>query len=131
MQSLCPWKSKKGWGKQVCYSAFKKSKVNTCFFIAVSIYLQHWLLVMCDSTNYIWSYYLKEKSYLKTEMIEPLKDLQTTHSISIMQKCRGKRAFESICKQERVRVNLEYTATSMAQQNGCIEWKFTMLFNHI
>ena len=41
----------------------------------------HWLLVMDDSSNYIWSFFLKEKSFLVDIMISLIKNLKNDNNL--------------------------------------------------
>ncbi len=44
---------------------------------------QHWLLVTDDYTDYCWSYFLKEKSDLKSHAIELIKELGSKYNCKV------------------------------------------------
>ena len=41
---------------------------------------KHWLLIVEDSTDYVWSYFVKEKFDLKAVMVELIKELNNIWS---------------------------------------------------
>ena len=66
-------------------------------------------------------------------MIVSIKNLKNKYNLQVQylhySSARGNVAFERACKQKGLEVDFKYTAPSMPQQNGCIEQKFTFLFN--
>ena len=93
---------------------------------------KHWLLVIDDSSNYVWRFFLKEKSDLADIMLGLIENLKDKYNLQVQYLCcddAGKNiTFKKACKQEGLRVDFKYTAPGMPQQNGCIEWKFPSLF---
>ena len=43
----------------------------------------HWLLVIDDSSNYIWSFFLKEKSNLADAMVVLIKNLKNKYNLQV------------------------------------------------
>ena len=74
---------------------------------------KHWLLVIGDSTDHAWSYFIKEKLDLKNVM-SPIKNLKTKKNIQGQYLCcdnlRENVNFERACKQEGIGMEFEYTA---------------------
>ena len=83
------------------------------------------LLVIEDSTDYPWSYFLIEKSKLKHVMLAQIKHLKTKYGVQVLYlHCNnaGKNVdFERVCKQEGIGMEFEYIAPGTPQQNGCVE----------
>ena len=44
---------------------------------------KHWLLVIEDSTDYVWNYFLKEKSELKNVVVCLIKNLKMKYDIQV------------------------------------------------
>ena len=44
---------------------------------------KYWLLVVNNTTNYCWSFYLKAKSETSEKMIELIKEVQDKHKITV------------------------------------------------
>ena len=100
----------------------------------------HWLLVMEDSSNYAWSFYLKEKFDLADVTLGLVKNLK--NKINMQIQCLGcDNAGKDVCTQKcclqkglqkgRLGLVFEFTASGMPQQNCHIKWKFITLFNLI
>ncbi len=85
---------------------------------------QHWLLVLDDCTECCWSYFLKEKSDLKSHVIELIMELYLKYD------CKVKYIHcDNAVENEGLGVFFEYTATGTPQQNGRVEQKFATLYN--
>ena len=67
---------------------------------------KHWMLVLQDSTNHTWSYFLKQKSELVDMMIVLLKDLKMDNTGEI-------ESFERWCKQEEMGIVYHAMHTTM------------------
>ena len=80
---------------------------------------QHWLLVMNNSSAYIWSFVLKEKSNLVDTMVGLIKNLKNKHNFQVQflhcNNTQENQAFKQTCKQEGLGVNLKYTAPGISQ----------------
>ena len=80
---------------------------------------KHWLLVLEDSIDYAWSYFLKEKSELEDIMLIFLKYLKSTQGINVRYtNCNNaseNESFESVCKQEGMVIEFEYTVPGTPQ----------------
>ena len=48
---------------------------------------KHWLLVVDDSSDYIWSFFLKEKSDLADMMISLIKNLKNKYNMQVQYLC--------------------------------------------
>ena len=96
---------------------------------------KQWLLDMEDSTNCMWSYFLKEKLDLKNVVMGLIKKLKTKYNIWIQylqfDNVGESVDFERACKQEGMGMKFKYIAPGNPQQNGHIEWKFTTLLNQV
>ena len=96
---------------------------------------RHWLLVMDNCSNYCWSFFIKEKPDFAQTLLALVNNLKLKLNLQVQRlPCNnaGKnQAFKRTCKQEGLGINFEYTAPSMPQQNGCIECKFSTLFNRV
>ena len=88
-----------------------------------------------EATDHSWSFFLKEKSDLGTEVMKFIKDLKEKHSVQVKRiRCdnAGKnRSLETMCKQEGLGIQFEYTAPGTPQQNGCLERKFATLYGQL
>ena len=95
----------------------------------------HWLLIVENSSSYIWSFFLKEKSDLVDAMVGLIQSFKNKYNFQVrflhFSNAGENQAFEWTCKQEGLGVNFKYTAPSIPQWNGCIEWKFATLFNRV
>ena len=91
----------------------------------------HWLKVIDDCSDYTWSF-LKEKFNLAMLMLGLVKNLKIKFCrYNTSNNADKNQSFERICNQEALGIDFECTVTGMLQQNGCIEWKFTTLFNRV
>ena len=94
-----------------------------------------WLMIMDDATDYIWSYFLKNKSEVPTYIIELIKELKEKHNIKVeILHCdnAGENLMtERKCKEEGLGIKMEYTAPNTPQQNGRIERKFPTLYGRV
>ena len=78
---------------------------------------KHWLHVIDDSSNYVWSFFLKEKSDIADIMFGLIKNLKNKYIMQVQ--ClhcdnAGKNvAFEKACKQEGLGVDFKYTSPGM------------------
>ncbi len=90
---------------------------------------------MDDCTDYCWSYFLKEKSDLKSHVIELKKELDSKYNFKFNCICcdnAGKNvSLEKTCKQEGLGVFFEYTASGTSQQNGRLDRKFATLYSRV
>ena len=96
---------------------------------------KHWLLVIDNSSYFILSFFLKEKSNLVDIMIGLIKILKNKFNLQVKYLCCNNVgenfAFEKAYKEEGLGVDFKYTAPGTPQQNGCIEEKFSTLFNQV
>ncbi len=96
---------------------------------------KHWLLIVHDYTNYCWEYFLKEKSDLKSHVIELIKELDSKYNYKVKSihcdNVGDNTSFEKACKQEDLVVFFEYTAPGTLQQNERVERKFATLYNRV
>ena len=84
----------------------------------------HWLLVIEDSTNYIQSYFLKEKSDFTIVTRGLIKNLKTKYNIQVQflwcdSACENV-AFEKNCKQEGMGMEFKFTTLGNPQQNAML-----------
>ena len=67
---------------------------------------KHWSLVIDDSTNYMWIYFLTEKLDLKSVMMGLIKNFKTEYNIKVQYLCcdnKGENVdFKMACKQEEM-----------------------------
>ena len=77
---------------------------------------------MEDISNYVWSFFLKEKSDLAGVMLGLMKNLKNKYDMQVQYLCcdnTGENvAFKKACKQEGLGVGFECTAPGTPQQNG-------------
>ena len=96
---------------------------------------KHWLLVVEDSGNCAWSFFLKKKSNLSGVMLGLIKNLRNKYSMKVQYLCCNNAgenvAFKKACKQEGLGEGFKYTAPDMPQQKGHVEWKFATLLNKV
>ena len=96
---------------------------------------KHWLFVIDDSSNYIWSFFLKEKLDLAGVMLGLIKLLKNKYNLEVQylfcDNAGENIALEKAWKQEGLGFHFKYTAPSMPQQNGCIKREFATLFNQV
>ena len=78
---------------------------------------QHWLLVIDDSSNVIWTFFLNKKSDPVDTMVGLVKNLNNKCNLQVQYfHCNNageKVAFKKACKQEGLGVDFEYTASGM------------------
>ena len=78
---------------------------------------------------------MKEKSDLADIMIGLIKNLKNKYSLQVQYLCCDNAgeyvAFKKACKQGGLGIDCEYIAPAMPQKNGCIERKFSTLFNQV
>ena len=90
---------------------------------------QHWLLVIDDSSDFIWSFFLKDKSNLMDIMVGLVTNPKNKYDLQVQHLCCNNAgdnvSFERACRKEGLEVDFEYTASNMPQQNGHVKWKFT------
>ena len=66
--------------------------------------MMHWLFVLDDSSSYVWSFFLNEKSHLANIMLGLIKNLK--HEYNVQVQClwcdiAGENvAVDKVCKQE-------------------------------
>ena len=67
---------------------------------------KHWLLVVEDSSDYVWSFFLKEKPDLADTMLGLVKNLKTKYNLQVQYLCCDNAyenvVFEEAYKQERL-----------------------------
>ena len=87
------------------------------------------------SSNYAWSFFLKEKSDSAWAMLGLIKNLKNKYNMQVQSLCHDNAgenvAFEKACKQEGLGMDFKYTAPARPEQNGCVEQKIATLFNQI
>ena len=96
---------------------------------------QHWLLVIDDASDMVFSFFLATKDSQKNVLVHFFKDLIHTHNI-IPKIIRCDNAgenivFEQACKSEGLGIKFEYTAPGTPQQNGRVERKFQTLYGRV
>ena len=95
----------------------------------------HWLLVIDNCSDYIWSFFLKEKSNLAEKMLGLVKNLKIKFILKVQylhcNNARKNEAFKRICNQEWLGIDFQYTAPCTPQQNRCIKHKLATLFNWV
>ena len=86
---------------------------------------KHWLLIVDDSSNFSWHFFLKEKSNLVDAMIGLIKNLKDKYNVQVQYLCYNNAGenvvLKKVCKKEALGVDFKYTAPSMPQENGCIK----------
>ncbi len=96
---------------------------------------KNWLLVLDDCTDLAWSYFLKNKSNLKDEILALIKELKAKFGITVKYiRCdnAGENiALEKACEQEGLGITFKYTAPNTPQQNGRVERKFSTLYGRM
>jgi hypothetical protein len=97
---------------------------------------QYWLLIMDDSTNYCWSFFLPHKDDLPQVMLQWLRQVTSQYKIKV--KCfwcdnaDENKSFQSLLRKKSTHyIKFEYTAPNTPQQNGKIEQKFATLYGKI
>ena len=93
---------------------------------------RYWLIAMDDSSNYVWSFFLKRKSETSKIIRELVKTLKANNNIVVKTiRCDNageNEALEADCKQEGLGIQFEYTAPYTPQQNGRVERMLATLF---
>jgi transposase InsO family protein len=108
---------------------FDVSHIKTASFAAN----RFWLLVMDDYTNFIWSFFLTNKSHISSTLLPFLRQLQPQRELTVKY-LRCDNAPEHIKFQKSLqqttdlKIQFEYTAPNTPQQNGKIERKFATLY---
>ena len=96
---------------------------------------KHWLFVVDDSSNYVWSFYLKEKSNVVNVMSGLTKYLKNKYNLQVQylhcDNAGENVAFKKACKQEGLGLVFKYTVPGMPQQNGYVEQKIATHFNWV
>jgi transposase InsO family protein len=93
-----------------------------------------WLIILDDCSDYVWSYYLKQKSESKTKVMELIKWLKSRGTpVSYI---RGDNSGENnslhkSLKQQGLNIKFEYTAPGNLQQDGCVEQKFAIIYEYV
>jgi transposase InsO family protein len=83
-----------------------------------------WALVVDDYSGYCWSYFLKQKSDLKTTLIgliDELKHLDKTVKFLRLDDAGEKFALEKACKQHHLGLQFEFSGPRTPQRNGKVE----------
>jgi transposase InsO family protein len=94
---------------------------------------RYWLLFMDDYTNFIWSFFLKNKNDVTDTLITLLLQLQNETKLSVeFSRCDNSGENNQIQTDANVHPHMhfkfEYTALENPQQNGKIERKFATLY---
>ena len=96
---------------------------------------KHCLLVMKDSSNFSWSFFLEGKLDLACVMLGLVKNLKNKCNMQVQYLCCGNMgknvAIEKGSKLEGLGMDLQCTTLGIPQQNWCIEWTFATLFNQV
>ena len=75
---------------------------------------QHWLPVVDDMSNFIWSFFLKVKSNLADTMVSLIENLKNIYNLQVQYLCcdyaRENVAFKHGCKQGGLGEDFKYTA---------------------
>ena len=90
---------------------------------------------MENSTDFAWSYFLKEKSESKTMMMSSILDLKAMYG-NYEKYARCDNTGENECFKLGLQTgsnecSFEYTMPDIPQQNGRVKRKFTILFNRV
>ena len=90
---------------------------------------------MEDSNNYVWSFFLKEKTDLDGVMLDFIKNLKNKYNMQAQYLYHDNAdenvVFEEAYKQKGLGLEFKCTAPGTPQQNGHIERKFANLFNQV
>ena len=114
-------------GERLCIDISYTGKTS----LGGSIY---WLLIMDDCTDYLWSYFLKEKSDTTIYVIRLIKDLNAKGFKTKYMRCDNageNKALKTQCEDEGLGINFEFTARNTPQHNGKVERKFQTLYGRI
>ena len=91
-----------------------------------------WLLVVDDTTDYCWSFFLKEKSETGKVLMDLIKRLKDNKNVTVKKihcdNAGENTAFEVEAERQCLGLQFEYTAHKTAQQNGHVERKSATLF---
>ena len=81
---------------------------------------KHWLLVVEDSSDYAWSYFLKVKLVLRNVMLGFIKEFKSKYGIQVKYaQCVNageNEDFERACKQEGISIKVKYPTLGTPQQ---------------
>ena len=94
----------------------------------------YWILIMDDCTDYLWSYFLKEKSETSIYVIRLIKDLNAKGFKTKYMRCDNageNKALKTQCEDEGLGINFEFTARNTPQHNGKVERMFQTLYGRI
>jgi hypothetical protein len=97
---------------------------------------KYWLLIQDDYTDFLWSYFLKEKSQLPDTFMKWLNQIQKETKLTIKKvRCdnsgENRKLKNLIQLDHNLNVKFEFTAPNTPQQNGKIERKFATLYGKI
>ena len=94
-----------------------------------------WALLVDDSTNFKWSFFLKQKSDLSDAVIPLLIELRDKNNkaarIIRCDNAGENKSLEQNCKKEGLVIAFEYTAPGTPQQNGVVERAFATLYGRV
>jgi hypothetical protein len=88
--------------------------------------------VLYEATDHCWSFFLKEKSNLTSEVMQLVNNLKENfpvrpNTLVVITRARNM-SLEKLCKQEGLGVQFDYTILGTPQHNGRIVRKFTTLY---
>ena len=96
----------------------------------------YWLLAVDECTKFCWSRFIKQKSDLKTEMIQIIDDIETICIIKQLQiktvflRCDNageNKSFQKEITNDKPKIKFEFTSPKTPQQNGVVERAFATL----
>ena len=91
-----------------------------------------WVMALEDSTDMVWSFFVKHKDQQIKLLSDLFMDLTKQHNINIKHiRCDNageNKTLQKVCKDCGLGINFEFTAPGTPQQNGRVERKFTTLF---
>ncbi len=95
-----------------------------------------WMMIQDDFTDYVWSFFLKEKSQLADVFMKWLNTVQKETKLKIGKiRCDNSgenRKLQGLIQMDsKLKIKFEFTAPYTPQQNGKIERKFSTLYGKI
>ena len=120
-------------------SQFRGERINIDISsVAATSYggAKYWLLIQDDYTDFLWSYFLKEKSQLPDIMLQWINQIQketkiTVHKVRCDNSGENRKLQKLLQQHFYLDARFEYTAPYTPQQNGKIERKFATLYGKI
>jgi hypothetical protein len=93
---------------------------------------KYWLLLVDDSTDFAWSYFLGRKSDTASTVVQFLTTMKNQNTPVFIIRCDNSgenQVLRTATQNAGFSIQYEYTAPSTPQHNGRVERKFSVLYN--